>query len=797
MPSTPLWRRALLPLAAIAALAGCATPPPHTPADGVIIQRTAYGVPHVSAPDLGLLGLGIGYAYAQDNVCQTADALLSARGERSRFLGGATVGLLARRNLPNEVIDTFVTAHMDDAALARAWQTQASPEARALMTGYVEGWNRWLAENHDRLPAECAGQPWVRPMTQADAWRLGEVTMAQAGVMALADAVVGAQPPVPPASARRPSVKVAEAADGAAHPVDLAAAAEAMRAAGVLDSPLGSNAWAFGRETTADGRGVLFGNPHFPWVGPNRFWQMHLTVPGRLDAMGASIGHFPAISVGFNRDVAWSNTVSTGKRFTLHELTLAPGDPTAYLVDGQPEKMRSREVKVTVRNADGSVAEKTRRLWSTRWGPVLVIPAAGLQWTATRAYAIQDVNAGQARGLDTYLAVNRARSVGELRQALRTLGSPWVNFIAADRHGDALYADVSTVPDVDAAQLERCAPSPPAAALRRAAGLVVLDGSRSDCGWKRDPASAQPGAIPFERMPSVVRADWVQNSNDSFWYTHPSQRFDAISPLVGDAALTRPRTRASHLEIQELLDGGKVTPQRVAAQFYQDRNLIARMVMPDLLTACSAAAPADADVREGCAALRGWDQRNAPEARGAHLFREFWRPARNVRNVWRVPFDPAQPVATPNGLRMDDPAVRDAVWKALGDAVRTVRAAGFALDAPLSSVLRSVHGDPPIGLHGGDEYVGVLNNIGQVADGPIGPRGIVVDYGTSYVQVVGFDERGPVADALLTFGQSPHKASPHATDQTRLFAQRRWVRQPFHPEDVAAQRLGEVVTLRR
>ena len=36
----------------------------------------------------------------------------------------------------------------------------------------------------------------------------------------------------------------------------LADAAQAMREAGLLDSPLGSNAWAFGRETTANGSGL-------------------------------------------------------------------------------------------------------------------------------------------------------------------------------------------------------------------------------------------------------------------------------------------------------------------------------------------------------------------------------------------------------------------------------------------------------------------------------------------------------------------------------------------------------------
>jgi acyl-homoserine lactone acylase PvdQ len=46
--------------------------------------------------------------------------------------------------------------------------------------------------------------------------------------------------------------------------VNLADAADAMREAGLLDSPLGSNAWAFGKDTTANGSGLLLGNPHFP-----------------------------------------------------------------------------------------------------------------------------------------------------------------------------------------------------------------------------------------------------------------------------------------------------------------------------------------------------------------------------------------------------------------------------------------------------------------------------------------------------------------------------------------------------
>ena len=782
MPKIHAALAALAPLAAAALLAACATQPTGPETRTATIQRTANGVAHISAPDAETLAYGMAYAYAQDNVCMTADQLVTVRGERSRHFGGAAAGLLARRMLPNEQIDLFIAAHMDDAALGRAW-AGASAESQALARGAVGGYNRYLADRAGKLPAACNGQPWVRPMTLAEFRRQSELTAVQAATAALADAVLGAKPPAPTAAL--------------AAPLDLADAAQAMREAGLLDSPLGSNAWAFGKDSTANGSGLLLGNPHFPWAGVNRFWQVHLTIPGSLDVMGVSIGSFPGVAIGFNKDVAWSHTVSTGKRFTLHELTLVAGDPTSYVVDGQPIKMTQRSVSAQLRAADSTLSTKAQTVWSTRWGPVVVIPRAGLNWTDKTAYALKDANLGNVRATDTALGFGRARSVHELRDAMKNIGTPWVNTLAVDRQGNALYADVSVVPDVDAEQLKRCAPSKPAAALLAGAGLVVLDGSKSACDWRRDPASAVPGLIPFGRMPMAVRTDWVQNSNDSFFHSNPAQRFGDISPMVGDARVERPRTRAGLTEIPALLARGKATPAAVQKQLFEDRNFMGGVVMPDLLAACSASPPASAEARDGCAALRGWNRTSDLDARGAHLFREFWRSARTIPGLHRVPFDVAQPAATPAGVKMDDAAVAGKVWEALAQAVTKVRAAGFALDATLGSVQRPLITDEVIALHGGDELEGVLNNLGNQFAPGIGPQGLRIDYGTSYVQTVTFDARGPVAQAILTYGQSTDPASKFATDQLRLYSAKQWPVLPFHAGDVARARVGEVLRLTR
>ena len=775
---------------ALSALIGACASTPTAGSRNVTIQRTTFGIAHITAPDWEGIAYGTAYAHAQDNVCQTAEHLLTLRGERSQFLGAQALGDLGLGKVPNAQIDLFIRFHMDDEALARAAATTGQ-EVQSALRGYVAGYNRYLSDvGSNGLPEACRGKPWVRPMTLADLFRGTELAMIQGGVGALASAVLAAAPPV---------AKVGQA------PVDLQQAAAEIRRYSLNDNleggELGSNGWAFGRNATPDGRGVLLGNPHFPWTGTNRFWEMHQTIPGKLDIMGAAVGLSPIVVIGFNKDVAWTHTVSTGKRFTLYELQLDPKDPTVYLVDGQPRHMVSRTVTLP---AESGAAPSQHTFYSTIWGPVLSLPRAGLGWTTVHAYAIRDANTLNVRSAASWMQMAQARNVAELRTAMGNQGMPWINTIAADRDGNAMYADLSVVPDVSAAMLQDCKPSPRAAALLNAADLPVLDGSRSACEWSRDASSASPGIIAPARMPVVITPDYVQNSNDSFWLSNPDTAPMAdVSPLVGPIGTPqRLRTRSGIMEIRgrlagtDGLPGNKMSGIDLRSIIFRDRNLAGMLVMDDLIKACADGSnPLTADQTTGCQTLAAWDRTTNADSRGAPLFREFWRAAKDIPKVWRVPFDPAQPVATPSGLDTATPATRVAIFKALGDAVGIVRAAGFAVDVPMGVPQSRIVRGQKIALHGGDEFEGVLNKLESQGQATINAGGYNVNYGSSYIQVVTFDERGPVAYGLLTYGQSSDLASPRAYDQLPLFAAKRWQPLPFHPDDVAAQREGPVVQL--
>ena len=777
-------------LAFAALLAACSS----NPAPGsrsVTIERTTYGIAHITAPDYEGIAYGVAYAHAQDNVCQTAEHLLTVRGERAQFLGAQATGELGLGRLPNTQIDLFVRAHMDDAALARAAAAN-NEDVKASLRGYVAGYNRYLQDaGPNGLPEACRNKPWVRPMSLADLSRTTEMSMIQGGIGALAGAVLAAAPPAP-------------GTRNAAEPVALQQAVAEIGRHSFNANPeggeLGSNGWAFGRNATPDGRGLVLGNPHFPWAGTNRFWEMHLTIPGQLDVMGATGGLSPVVAIGFNKDVAWTHTVSTGKRFTLYELKLDPADPTVYIVDGQRKKMTTRNVSLP---AVGGPAPP-RTFYGTEWGPVVSLPRAGLGWTATTAYAIRDANTQNVRSAQSWMQMALARNVGELRAAMGNQGMPWINTIAADREGNAMYADLSVVPDVSAEMLKACAPSPRAAALLNAAGLPVLDGSRSACAWNRDAAVAMPGVTAPARMPVVVTPDWVQNSNDSFWLSNPHIEAPAgISPLVGFTGTPqRLRTRSGIMEIEARLAGNdglrgdKMGAAELRSVIFRDRNLAGMLVADDLVAACNAGASAlTPDQALGCRVLAAWDRTSNGASKGAPLFREFWRKAKDVPKVWRVPFDPTRPVATPAGLDMATPATREAVFKALGDAVAIVRTAGFAADVPLAEVqTRTVRGQK-VAIHGGDEFEGVLNKVESQGQSLIDPKGYNINYGSSYMQVVGFDQRGPVAQAILTYGQSSDPASSRAYDQLPLFAAKQWHPLPFHRADIEAQRVGAPLRL--
>ena len=724
------------------------------------ITRTAHGVPHIVAQDWRGAGYGVGYAYAQDNLCMIAEEFATVAGERSLHFGPKNSATLGFQSVDNLSSDIFFRSAIDLPALRRGAKAQGAA-ALALTAGWVAGYNRYLKDlGAERVPSECRGKPWVRAITADDMLRLNEKQMLLASSLNFAAAIANA---VPPGGA--PAVKVS------------------MTLPDPAQFEVASNGWAFGGDVTADGKGMVIGNPHFPWHGPSRFWQMHVTIPGKMDTAGVGIAGSPFPTLGFNKDIAWTHTVTAARHFTLYQLTLDPNDPTAYLVDGKSEKMVAKTV--TVPMPDGA-APVTRTLYSTRFGAVIVIPQAMANWTKTTAFAMRDANAGNQRGIGTWVRIATAKNVGEVRAAVsETLGIPWVNTIVADRHGDALHADVTAVPNVSAEKAKACA-TPLSPVVARTA--ILLDGSKSACAWDVVEGTPVPGLMPASDQAVQARRDYVANMNDSYWLSNADHPHAVLSPILGEAE--KPvslRTRSGFIETRALIAGGKVDHERAKAMTFANKSHAGELALKPLLALCAG----KAEVAEACAALGKWDGRFELNSRGAWLFDRFWMKARSVPGIWAVPFDAKDPIHTPRDLVTSGEA-GDKLIAALKAAAEEVTNAGIALDARWGDVAFAQRDADRIPVHGGDGALGVLNVQMMVPTrGGVTPR-----HGSSYVQVVGFDDAGPIADTILSYSQSPDPQSPWYGDQTRMYSRKEWVRFPFSPAQIAAAKVGGAVTIR-
>ena len=846
---------AVLVLGSVVPLAPAAAAPAEADAMEATIRRDGFGVPHIVADDYPSLAYGIGYAFAEDNLCTLMDYTVTVRGERSRFFGPDGRWTFGGNGQTNRNLDSdFFYASVNESGVLEDLLDQPPPhgplpEVRASVAGYAAGINRYLDDIGGAAGVEdprCAGAPWVRPLTEQDVYRrfFQLATMASSGV-----AITGIATAQPPIGGVVPSVPgVTDGlplAAGTAAPTAATAAGtaavdgtEPAVLAGQLDAlqhlpsrlnealGIGSNAFGLGAEATDNGMGMVLGNPHFPWHGGERLYQMHLTVPGRADVSGAGLYGVPLVLIGHTAGVAWSHTVSTAYRFTPFELTLAPGDPTAYLVDGRPEAMTSSDLTVEVLRPDGSLGTEQRTLWSTRYGP-MVSSLLGLPlfpWTPVKAYALADANL-QVRYLNQFFLGNQAQSTEELFEIQRTyLSVPWVNTIAADRGGRALYSDVSVVPNVPDSKATGCS-GVLGLVTFVALGLPTLDGSRSECAWDTDPDAPVPGIFGPGNLPHVFRDDYVTNGNDSYWLSNPEEPLEGFARIIGDQRTERSlRTRLGLVMVEERLAGtdgrdpsaGDVFTQDVLQDVvFDNRQHAGELVRDELVALCTSlggAAPttdlAPVSTAGACEALAGWDRRDDLDAAGAVLFRRFWGnlvasplpidltgivtdrlppevlaalPTSLVAPIgapWQVPFDPEDPVHTPRDLDTANPRVA----LALGDAIVDLQRAGIPLDAGLRGWQYEVKDGERIPVHGGPGGLGVFNAIAATWNGNPGPAAGYSDivHGSSFVMAAHFVDPAtnggcPVdADAIVTYSQSEDVTRPFYANQTRMYAEKAW-----------------------
>jgi penicillin amidase len=563
----------------------------------VRVVTDRWGIPHIRAVNERDLYFAWGFVTARDRLWQMLATRQAVRGQTWRWSGNRSL-------LEDGVAQLFEF----DALAHRTWErARRDPAIAVPAERFCAGVNAWLGL------CRSGAAPWP-PEVERLHWRPDDWTPADmAGALLAMGALLDLNLPqlaerdtiarhgrdwlarrrrfeglwpystIPDSAARRwRGALAAPAGPGAGlepPAVELPGAllAAARRAVGperlddARDLDLrASNVFAVGAGRSASGRPLLANDPHLPLTAPGPFYLVHVTVPGIVDAAGATVPGLPAIVSGRNARCAWGNTALSAVVVDVYADSLSR-DGRSVRWRGGWARMREAPYDLCFRvlgvPLPVRLGGQVRRY--TPHGPVIALDRRhGVALSARWAGATDEVD------LAALLRIGRAASAADVCAAFRALVTPTLNVVAADRDGHVRYEAVGRVP-------RRGFRPPP--------GAIPGDGRWE---WR--------GTIPAGEMPAweVPPDGYVVNANNA-----------PLDPRLLDwlTGFDLPQDRA--LRIAERLQGARTLTLDDLGSVQNDVvSRSARRTVP-LLLACADSLPdsLDARMRAAVDTLRRWD----------------------------------------------------------------------------------------------------------------------------------------------------------------------------------------------
>ncbi|GAB3902952.1 acylase [Larkinella knui] len=641
-----------------------------------------WGVPHIYAKNDESLFYAYGWAQTRNH----GDLLLhlygQARGKGAEYWG-ESYAEADRWVITNGVYER-----------AEAWLKAQKPPFRANLEAFAKGVNEYVIQNPDQIdPAAKAALPITAVDILAHMQRITHFVFVA------------------------PSSRLNSALKGADN---------------------GSNAWAVAPRKSASGNTLLLTNPHLPWADFYLYMEVQLVSPN-INAYGIARMGFPMLTMAFNGNAGYSQTVNTHDGQDFYELKPVEG---GYRFDGQVKTFTTRVHTLKIKQTDGSLKEEKMVVRHSVHGPV-VSDKGG------KTIAMRVVGLDQPGMFEQYWDMARAKNVTEFQAAVSRLQVPMYTLMFADNSGNIFNLFNGQVPVRSQGDWNYWS--------------GIVRGDTSATLWTK--------THPYKDLPKVLNppTGWLQNTNEPPW--------TATWPMVNQAADFPPylapvpnmslRTQRS---IKMLMGYDKITLDEFIAYKLSTRMELADRLVDDLLLAAKKEGSPEAT--EAAEVLAAWDHQTETDSKGAFLFDRFvrlWAPGLTdlgtASKRFARPWDHADPVNTPDGLA--DPG---AAVKFLVAAAKEVKQKYGRLDIPWGDVFRFRIGDVDLPGNGGPEPMGVFRSMTL---SPAGVDGTFTPvHGDTYVAAIEFSK--PLKARVLTsYSNASQPGSKHRTDQLPLLSRKK------------------------
>ena len=313
-------------------------PGPHRP---IAFTRDAWGYPTVKARDLSEGTFALGYLHARDRLVQITLTGLAARGELMSVLGDVPIARLIDHSSRALGLGRDLNEQV----------RQCTPESRALLNAYADGFNAAVQARGYPLLLRLLGVP----RAPFSAERVLEIYRF-VSYFGLTSMTVSTELVIAELAARRAPRRVFERLLGPnAQGIDLEALKELRipKALSFFDSAAGgstqagSNAFAVSAQRSSTGGALLMGEFHME-VGkfPPLLYAADLDFADGSYLCGITIPGCPWFAAGRTAHVGWSYTFAHADNVDFISEQVRAG---AYLRDGSYQPLTRREESVAIK----------------------------------------------------------------------------------------------------------------------------------------------------------------------------------------------------------------------------------------------------------------------------------------------------------------------------------------------------------------------------------------------------------------------------------------------------------------
>lgn len=286
---------------------------------------------------------------------------------------------------------------------------------------------------------------------------------------------------------------------------------------GLTGTHLGSNNWVVNAEMSSSGKPVIANDPHLAFSAPGKFYCASI-ISDTWNAAGVTIPGVPGIVIGKNQNISWTitNLMNDDADFYIEKLDTSG---LKYLLNDKWNELTVIKDTIKIKEQDDYIYE----IKETHRGPIISdvhpgswifsdeqikLPAISMKWLGTEF----------SDEFYTFLKLNKAADITEVKQSMIHYSLPAQNFVLADKEGNIGFILGGKIP------------------IRKSNNpTLIFDGTTTENDWT--------GYVPHDQLPYLINPsdNFIATANNkvlkSFKYHisnlwEPSSRIDRIIELL-------------------------------------------------------------------------------------------------------------------------------------------------------------------------------------------------------------------------------------------------------------------------